>query len=440
MRRPVGFGSRPFYQGYLIFVLATVFALNGLDATALSLVLQNIKAALHVTDTELGFLTGIAFSLFYSTVGIPIGRWADRGDRVAIIALTTTLWGVMVMLVGATRTFAQLLLVRIGVAVGEAGCIPAAYSLIGEYFSRKERPKAVAKYMLGGCASVLLGYPAAGWLSQNYGWRLMFVCLGLPSIVIAPLVWWTLSESRRRKQSSLSRADEAPTGILRLIPVLWRNRTFRFLLATQCVIYFFAYGIGIWEASFFVRSYGMKVQELGLFFALIYGLGAIIGNYTGGYLASRYAADNETLQLRTLALVNVVFGALSACVYLSKNPFISLVLLGLAVVGGTLQNGPVFATAQTVIPERMRATSIAVIYFFSNMFGAGLGPLSVGALSDALHPYLGPESLRYALLVMCPGYLVNSWLLSKAARSVVADTDAIASGGESARRRECYEA
>lgn len=358
MRRPVGFGNRPHYQGYLIFGLATVFAFNGLDATALSLVLQNIKAALHLTDTELGLLTGIAFSLFHSTVGIPIGRWADRGDRVAIIALTTTLWGIMVMLVGATRTFAELLLVRIGVAVGEAGCIPAAYSLIAEYFARKERPQAIAKYMLGGCASVLLGYPAAGWLSHNYGWRLMFVYLGLPSVVIAPLVWWTLSEPRRKNQPPQSGSDAGSIGIFQVIPALWRNRTFRFLLATQCVIYFFAYGIGIWEASFFVRSYGVRVQQLGLYFALIYGVGAIIGNYAGGHLASRYAANNETLQLRTLAVVNVGFGALSACVYLSTNPSISLVSLGLAVVGGTLQNGPVFATAQTVIPGRMRATSM----------------------------------------------------------------------------------
>src|SRR5690348_7264427 len=137
------------YRAYLIFVLATILALSGTDGTALGLVLPSVKTALHLTDVELGVLTGIAFSLFYSTAGIPIGRWADRGNRVAIIAICTALWGVMVMLMGAARTFVQLLIVRIGVAVGEAGCVPAAYSLIGDYFTREERPRAISSYQLG---------------------------------------------------------------------------------------------------------------------------------------------------------------------------------------------------------------------------------------------------------------------------------------------------
>src|SRR5690348_13696882 len=143
MRKPAGFDGRPSYRAYLILLLATILAFNGLDGTAIGIVLPSIKGALHLTDTELGFLTGVAFSLFYSTVGVPLGRWADRGDRVAIIAITTALWGVMVVLVGTARSFGQLLIVRIGVAVGEAGCVPAAYSLIGDYFSREERPRAI---------------------------------------------------------------------------------------------------------------------------------------------------------------------------------------------------------------------------------------------------------------------------------------------------------
>src|SRR6185312_7911456 len=169
MRARREFGNGKHYRTYLVFLLATILTFNGLDSTALGLVLQNIKISLHLTDTELGVLTGIAFSLFYSTVGIPIGRWADRGDRAALIALCTALWGVMVMLVGVTRSFVQLLIVRVGVAVGEAGCTPAAYSLIADYFPREDRPRAIAMYWVGGSVSVIIGYIAAGWLNYHYG-------------------------------------------------------------------------------------------------------------------------------------------------------------------------------------------------------------------------------------------------------------------------------
>lgn len=423
MRMPQGFDRRPGYPSYLVLLLATILALNNLDGTALGLVLPAIKGALHLTDTELGVLTGIAFSLFYSTIGIPIGRWADSGDRVAIIALTTALWGVMVMMVGAARSFAQLLIIRIGVAIGEAGCVPAAYSLIGDYFPREERPHAIAKYLLGACVSAVVGNLAAGWLSANYGWRAMFVCLGAPSVVIAPLAWWTLSEPRRaggRRRAASTLNVESPK-IGRVIRILWQNRTFRFLLATCCVNAIFGGGFAVWQASFFVRSYGLSTEEIGVYFAVIYGIGGIIGTYGGGYLASRYAPNNEHLQLRLLGLLNGGFAVASAFIYLSTRPATSMTLLAIAVVGVALENGPVYAALQTVIPERTRAISISVIYLLANLLGTGLGPLLVGSLSDALHPLLGTEALRYALLAMCPGFVVGGWLLWQSAKSVAAD-------------------
>ena len=417
--------TRTNYRNYLLLLLATILAFNGLDGTALGLVLPNIKSALYLTDTELGLLTGIAFSLFYSTVGIPIGRWADRGDRVVIIALTTALWGVMVMWIGSARSFGELLIARVGVAVGEAGCVPAAYSLIADYFAREERPRAVSSYLLGGVLSVILGYLAAGWLSYHYGWRAMFVFLGIPSLIVAPVAWWTLSEPRRYKQQAfrLDARGQAP-GMLHVIEVLWQNRTFRYLLAVTSLNALFGSGIGVWQPSFFSRSYGFRPEALGLFFATVYGIGGAIGLYLGGYLTSRYAAGNERLQLRVFALCNASFGLLSAFIYLSRDSIVSVVLLGLAVVGGALENGPIFATAQTVVPDRMRAISISVIYLFANLLGAGVGPLVVGTLSDWLNAYFGAESLRYALLAMCPGYFVAGWMLWRASRSVVADAEA----------------
>lgn len=421
----------PRYRGYLVFLLATILTVNILDSTALGLVLQNIKTALRLSDVQLGFLTGIAYSAFYSTVGVPIGRWADRGDRVAIIALTTALWGVMVMLVGVTRSFGELLLVRVGVAVGEAGCIPAAYSLIADYFAREERPRAISKYYLGGSVGLILGYVAGGWLNHNYGWRIMFVCLGLPSVVIAPLAWCTLSEPRRMAGGSgggSAGSAEVP-GLWHASRMLWRNRTFRFVLSVQCLLYFFGSGLGVWQASFFVRSYGINSEALGLYLALAYGVGGLVGTYTGGYLASQYAPKDERRQFRILACCQIVIAVVAGLTYTLRSPLVSMMLLGLTIAGGTLQAGPVSATTQTVIPERVRALALCVIFLFANLLGAGLGPLFVGALSDALHPQFGVDSLRYALFAMCPVYLVAGWLLWRASETVGADTEAVAHVG-----------
>ena len=397
----------------MLIVLGVILAFNYADRVALSLVVQSVKADFHLSDTDLGLMTGFAFAIFYSTCGIPIGRWADRGNRVVIIAVTTALWSVMVALSGVARSFGQLLLIRMGVGVGEAGCLPPAYSLIGDHFGREERPRAVANYLLGGSLSVVVGYLLAGWLNQLYGWRVMFAILGCPGLLLSLLSWFTLREPR------VSRAAGREEGVsevreLRLaevLSVLWRTSTYRYLLVALCLNFMFGYGISQWQPAFFIRSFGLTTGELGVWFSGIYGAGAFVGTYCGGQLASRYAAGNERLQLRVVAALNVTFGVVSACGYLSQRARPALVLIGVAASGGALVSGPLFAATQTVVPERMRALAISILFLFLNLIGMGIGPLLVGALSDGLRPLMGADSLRYALVAMCPGYLLGGWYL-----------------------------
>ncbi len=417
----------------MLGVLLIIQAFNYMDGLALGLVLQNIKVDLGLTDTQLGLLTGIAFALFYSVMGIPIARWADRGNRVLIISITTALWSVAVALCGVASNFIQLLVIRAGVAVGEAGCIPPAHSLIADYFTRAERPRAVGLYMLGAPLASLVGYLVAGWLNQIYGWRGLFVLLGLPGLVLSALAWFTLKEPRLERPASHGGATLAGTyksetmsataqpRVKEVIVTLWTNATFRHLLLSFSIVYFFGYGIVQWQPAFFIRSYGMETGPLGTLFALIFGLGGIFGTYMGGVLASRYAAYNEGLQLKVMAIANVAYGILLALIYLSSNRHVAFALLIVATIGGAATNGPLFATIQTLIPQRMRAISIAVIYLFANLIGMGLGPLAAGALSDALRPLFGEESLRYALLVLCPGYLWGGWHLWCGSKTVARD-------------------
>lgn len=430
------------YKNYLLTVLLIILAFNFVDRQILALVLQDIKLDLDLSDSQLGFLSGIAFALFYSIMGIPIARWADRGNRVTIISVTAALWSIMVALCGFAGSFLQLLLIRIGVAVGEAGCIPPAHSLIADYFTRAERPRAVSIYMLGGSLSVVIGYFIGGWLNEFYGWRATFIILGLPGLILAVLVWFTVREPRQVKQNddevtsgtpATAPASQLPHPTLKeVFATLWQKATFRHLLFAFAVIHFFGYGIALWLPAFFIRSHGMETGELGTWFALLYGVGGTAGTYMGGYLASRHAAHNEKLQLQVMAIVLAMFSVISVFIYLAPDKYIALMLMGLSAVIGSTISGPLFATIQTLVHERMRATSIALIYFVANLIGMGLGPLAAGILSDALAPAFGQESLRYSLVAFCPGYLwmaVHLWLAGK---SVKADLAAVQEESETA--------
>lgn len=407
------------YRRLLLFILGLILALNTADRLGLGLMLQDIKRSLNLSDTQLGVLTGIAFALFYATMGIPIARWTDRGNRVSIIVLTTLLWSVAMCLSGMAASFAQLLLIRVGVAVGEAGCIPPAHSLIPDYFKREERARAVALYMLGASVGTVGGYFAVGWLNAIYGWRATFVAIGLPGFPLALAALAILREPRRMRAF----AAERPTvpSAREVLAHLARNTTFRNLVLFFSLLAFFGNGITQWQPAFLMRSFGVTSSKLGTWFSLFYGIGGAIGIYGGGALASRFAGGNESLQLRLIAASYCALAMLQALIYLTGHLATAMMLIGLTAVGSGLVMGPLFGTVQTLVPPPMRAMSIALIYLASNLIGLGFGPLAVGVISDALSRHYGNESLRLALLALSPGYFLVAWFLFRASRTVVRD-------------------
>jgi MFS family permease len=260
--------------------------------------------------------------------------------------------------------------------------------------------------MLGGPLSIVIGYFFAGWLTQFYGWRITFMLVGLPGLALALLARFTLREPRQQTSGTQRQPEPGAAPALRsVLWQLWRNRTFCHLLIAFSVMFFFGQGIWQWQPAYFVRSFHMQTGELGTLFAATAGLAGVVGALLGGELASRLGARNERLQLYGMAVAVATFGVLSAGVYLTSNAAVAFALIALATLGGAMSTGPMFATVQTVVPQRMRAVSVAIIYLFANLIGMGLGPLAAGALSDAFRPWAGEESLRYALLALCPGYL-----------------------------------
>jgi MFS transporter, Spinster family, sphingosine-1-phosphate transporter len=418
------------YKNYMLILLMVILAFNFADRLALGIVLQDIKVAFELTDTQLGFLGGIAFALFYSIMGIPIARWADRGNRVLIIGVTTALWSLAVALCGAASSFTQLLLTRVLVGIGEAGCIPPANSLIADYFIRAERARAVGIYTMGIQVSLVFGVVAAGWANQFYGWRATFVLFGAPGLLLALVAAVTLKEPRRMKQSECTEGARGEVASIVAAPgaslredftALWAIATFRHMLLCFVVGSFLIYGSLQWQTPFFIRSYGMQTRAIGTWLGMTVGLCGLAGNYLGGVLASRFAPNNECLQLRAIAFMYCWYGCFSACVYLVPNQHVAFGCLGAAAVCISATNGPFLAIIQTLVPPQRRAVATAILLLFANLIGLGLGPLAAGALSDALHPGFGEESLRYALLALCPWFSWCAWHAYRASQTVALD-------------------
>jgi predicted MFS family arabinose efflux permease len=395
----------PAVRNYALSVLVVVYTFNFIDRQILSILLEPIKQDLGLSDSALGMLTGFAFALFYATLGIPIARFADRGNRRNLIALALTIWSGMTALSGLAQNFWHLLLARIGVGVGEAGCSPPAHSMIADYFPAENRATALGIYSLGIPFGILFGFIAGGWLNEFFGWRVAFFVVGIPGVLLALLVRYTLREPPRGMAEGRVAEAEQPT-VMETFQFLWSKRSFRHMAVGGGLTAFVGYGVVTWVPSFLIRSYGMSTGDVGTYLGLILGIPGGIGIALGGYLADRYGARDTRWYLWVVAVALIACVPLSFGVYLSATAFASLMFLIIPILLGNFYQATTFSQTQGLVSLRMRSVAAAVLLFILNIIGLGAGPQAVGILSDVLQPQYGDESLRYALLILS---LVNVW-------------------------------
>jgi len=389
---------------YALVILTIVYSFNFIDRQLLAILQENVKADLGLSDSQLGLLTGFAFAAFYVTAGIPIARWADRGNRRDIVALSLFLWSFMTAISGLVQNFTQLLLARIGVGVGEAGGSPPSHSIISDIFPPNERATALGFYSMGVSIGILFGFLAGGWLNEYFGWRVAFAVVGAPGILLAVILRMTLAEPVRGLNEQ--RADNAtPVPILQVLALLWSRRAFRHMAFAAALNAFAGYSTSNWTASFMIRSHAMSTGELGTWLALTMGLGGAIGVFSGGLIADRLARRDQRWYLWLPALTGFVCVPFMIMVYLADGPYTALAL---GIVPGVLFNvylGNTIATTHSLVGLRMRALSSAILFLILNIIGLGLGPWTTGMLSDYLQPTLGAESLRYAMLYVLPAVM-----------------------------------
>ncbi len=420
---PVAHFSKPYIR-YVIGMLTMVYAVNLIDRQILSILMQPIKQEMQLSDTALGFLSGIAFALFYAPLGVPIARLADRSSRVNIISISVALWSFMTALCGLAQNFWQLLASRILVGVGEAGSGPSSHSLIADYVPLETRSSALAIYSLGIPIGIMIGFAVGGWLEQLYGWRVAFMAVGVPGLLLAVLVRLTLREPPRGHADGRASAVKAEQPPLREVAqIMWKRKSFRHLVVAIGIQAIAGYGVLIWVPSFLHRSYHMTSGEVGTVLAIILGIGGVIGTAAGGYLADHLAKRNVRWQLWIPALGGLIAVPFSFGIYLSGTSFETLAWFAIPIIFANLYHGPVFAMAQALAPLKMRAMAAAILLFMSSFIGMGIGPQLVGILSDLLHPLYGADSLRYALLCVSMAHLWSAahfWLASKTLREDLA--------------------
>ena len=301
------------YRWYALAVLTTVYIFNFIDRQILVILQESIKAELGLMDWQLGLLSGISFALFYVTLGIPIARMADTGNRRNIIALAIAAWSVMTALSGAAQNFVQLLLARIGVAVGEAGGSPPAHSMISDIFPPERRATALSIYSMGISFGVLIGFVVGGWVNDWFGWRWVFVVIGVPGILWALVVRFTLQEPARGIAGT---AAEAPP-LRQVIAFMWSRRSFRHLSLAAGLHAFVAYGVGQWIASHFIRTYGLtSTGEIASWLGIIVGTTGAAGTFLGGYICDRVGVTDKRWYLWIPAAATVAAVPFSVSVYL----------------------------------------------------------------------------------------------------------------------------
>lgn len=403
------------YRRYAIGLLFLIYVFNFIDRQIVTILAEPIKRDLGIADWQLGLMTGTAFAIFYCTLGIPIARLAERHNRPWIIGMSLAAWSGFTALCGLAQNFWQLVLARIGVGIGEAGCTPPAHSLIADYTPREQRASAMAVYSMGNPVGALIGVVTGGLVADAFGWRTAFVLVGLPGIALAVVAVLTLVEPRVKRAAAAARdaGDASQASFADVMRVLWRKRTFWYMAFAVSIVAFVGYGHAPFGASFFLRVHGAEIEQLaaqfglgpigfvGLSLGLILGVAAGVGVFLGGIIADRYGARDLRAYMgipaiAVLASVPIYTGALLMPTFLPILP-----ILALNSILVSLWQGPVYATVQNIAPVHMRATAASIFLFIANLIGLGLGPLAVGAASDILAGPFGlgsAEGVRWALI------------------------------------------
>lgn len=408
------------YKWYALGMLTLVGTLSFFDRQLIVILQEPIKEELGLSDTQLGLMTGLAFAIFYCLVGIPIARYADRNNRRNVVSLSLAIWSFMTTITGFVQSFLQILLVRIGVGVGEAGGAPASQAMISDYFKKEDRAVAFAIYASSVYIGLFLGFSMGGILESQIGWRKAFIYLGLPGILLAAYFMKYVKEPPKG-YSDPAFIAKPPLAFKEALQYLLARKTYVYILFASSFHSFVGYAFANWIPSFFIRVHGMSVMEVGLFLAISIGIGGWIGAFSGGFIVKKLVKKDIRWYM-WIGIVSIILTIpFSLYTLFSVNKTAAIFCYFIPNVLFSLNMGALLTVMQGVVHAEMRSMSSAVYYFVLNLVGMGLGPLCIGIMSDYLTPIYGVESLRYSLFIVSTIYLICIYFYWKAGQYIEED-------------------
>ncbi len=414
--------------GWLVGLLTTGFALNLLDRQIINILAEPIKRDLGLADWQVGALSGLSFALLYSVAALPIARLADRSNRVTIVGLAILVWSFFTAACGLAASFIQLLLLRIGVGIGEAGGAPPSQSLIADSFPPERRSSALAIFAMGSPIGASVGLIGGGMLAGVIGWRWTLVCAGVPGLLVGALVLLSLRDPRPHRLAA------AMPGLRASLALLLSRRAFLLMALGSAMLGFVNYGAMAFAGSFYLRNHLTELTTLGaaigqqplgvigIGLGLLGTIGGVLGSIVGGRLGDRFGLRDA----RALALIPAAGSVLCAASYVVMftlpNAAASLVTFAAASFFSNLWYGPGTLGLQRLAGANAKATALAVALFVNSAIGMSLGPLLMGLASDTLAPSLGEgEGLRMGILIGLSAGLVSGLLYWLASRRIAGE-------------------
>jgi len=404
-------------------VLVVVYVFNFIDRQILAILAPAIRDELLLSDTQIGALSGVAFGIFYATLGIPIARLADRYSRVSIISICLSIWSLMTAFSGLATNFIQLLIARIGVGIGEAGGSPPSHSLLADYFAPGKRATALGIYALGVPVGILFGNLAGGWIGEIFGWRQAFFLVGIPGVILAIILKLTVKEPPRG-YSEEKPADTSTVPFRTVLKTMWGFKSFKYISLGAGTQAFVGYGAIAWMPSFLVRAHDLSIGEVGTALGLIIGLFGGIGTLLSGVIGDKLGAKNVKYYMLVPAYGFLIAVPAGAAVFLVDELYLVLAIYTIPVFMVNLYTGPTFAMTQSLAPLAMRAAASALLLFMINIIGLVFGPTTVGIISDLLQSSMqmnDVESLQMALLACNFVYLFSFYYYFRASRHLETD-------------------
>lgn len=383
-------------------ILFVIYVANFVDRSILGILNQPIKEDLGLSDSELGFVNGLAFALFYTVMGLPLARLADRWIRRHLLIICLTVWSFMTMLSGFAFVFWQLVLARIGVAIGEAGATPASHSMISDLFGPEERTSALSIYSGAASIGVFIGMLLGGFVADQLSWRWAFIIAGAPGLLLAFVAHMYLKEPERGGADQVARVvDQEAPPIREVFKRLFvEYKSFRYMAIAASLHNFASVGVTTWLPAFLVRSHSLSYSEIGMWLAGLSLCGSFVGVVIGGIFTERLGKLDIRWFLWVPALASLLSIPFAAFCFIHDNHVVALMVYVVPSILGHVFLGPAYGMAQNLAGTRMRAFASTILLFMGVLIGQGLGPQFVGVVSDVLYEQtiLGDESLRYALL------------------------------------------